>query len=522
MGRRLVGRLRGMMSLRGSLALGAFFAWQSTLQTSLFPMAGAPFFSPQVALALLACLAMIALLRGQLSPHRPSSARLRAFWGLVGVTSGTVSACVASLAAASVLPIAYACALVSGVALSLGLFVWVRPLARLESCRRSGTLLAALALAQVMSFVMGALPLGAPVIVAFVLCGLLAVVGLVVWDDDVEGPASDVTYRPTRSQHYRLLLLSLVLYAFVFGSIAGTTSVQTAPADLGAFTRQVSWPALLIALACFCALLPTRGAVRLSIMGRVMTPLLAVLFLVHLVLPSEGRSWLPPITLAFWLFVQAFVILLVIEISQSGVGSLGLVFSACWAMLAGGFAAGSLVGSLASGLFGKADVAVNAMIMVHTVLAVIASSLMAAARYPQVGSLATPPGEGVPATPTTADARVQEASRAAAVVATPSAPAGARATSELAGTEFAPETAGSSDGIACACAQLADKHGLSEREGEVLELLARGNTRQSIATRLVVSENTVRTHVKNIYAKLHIHSKQQLIDLVDTMRAARP
>ena len=527
MGQRVIARLRGMMSLHGAVALGAFFAWQSTLTTSLFPMAGAPFFSPQIVLALLACLTMIAILRGQLSLHRSSGARARAFWGLVGVTSGTLAACVASLAAAKVLPIAYGCAIVAGAALSLGLYVWVRPLARIDARRRAGTLLAAIALAQVASFLMGVLPLGTPIILAFVLCGLLAVVGLVVWDDAHEGPSSEVTYRPTSSQHYRLLLVSLVLYAFVFGSVAGTTSIQTAPDTLGEFTRQVSGPALIIALACLLALLPTRGSVSLAAMGRVLTPLLAVLFLAHHVLPSEGRSWLPPITLAFWQFVQAFVILLVIEISQSGVGSLGLVLSAGWAMLSGGFAVGCIVGTAASVLFGKADVVVNAMIMMHTVLAIIASSIMAAARYPQVGSargrglFGAFDEAGVPASASgsAAGAPTCEFESAGAPASSSSA-----STAVLASTETgapATDAPAQPDGIARACAQLAAKHGLSEREAEVLELLARGNTRQSIATKLVVSENTVRTHVKNIYAKLYIHSKQQLIDLVDTMRAPR-
>ena len=37
-----------------------------------------------------------------------------------------------------------------------------------------------------------------------------------------------------------------------------------------------------------------------------------------------------------------------------------------------------------------------------------------------------------------------------------------------------------------------------------------------IAEELVISENTVRTHAKRIYAKLDIHKKQDLIDLVDS------
>ena len=57
---------------------------------------------------------------------------------------------------------------------------------------------------------------------------------------------------------------------------------------------------------------------------------------------------------------------------------------------------------------------------------------------------------------------------------------------------------------------------LSARETEVMELIARGNTVARIAEQLVVSENTIRTHSKRIYAKLDIHKKQELLDLVET------
>ena len=57
---------------------------------------------------------------------------------------------------------------------------------------------------------------------------------------------------------------------------------------------------------------------------------------------------------------------------------------------------------------------------------------------------------------------------------------------------------------------------LSARETEVMELIARGNTVARIAEDLVVSENTIRTHSKRIYAKLAIHKKQELLDLVDS------
>ena len=62
---------------------------------------------------------------------------------------------------------------------------------------------------------------------------------------------------------------------------------------------------------------------------------------------------------------------------------------------------------------------------------------------------------------------------------------------------------------------LQEAHGLSTRETEVMELIARGNSMASIAERLVISENTVRTHAKHIYTKLDIHRRQELLDMLE-------
>ena len=64
------------------------------------------------------------------------------------------------------------------------------------------------------------------------------------------------------------------------------------------------------------------------------------------------------------------------------------------------------------------------------------------------------------------------------------------------------------------CLVLQEAHGLSTRETEVMELIARGNSMAAIAERLVISENTVRTHAKHIYTKLDIHRRQELLDML--------
>lgn len=53
------------------------------------------------------------------------------------------------------------------------------------------------------------------------------------------------------------------------------------------------------------------------------------------------------------------------------------------------------------------------------------------------------------------------------------------------------------------------KDPLTEREGEILQLVAQGLTNDQIAEKLVVSERTVRTHVSNILAKLQLANRTQ-------------
>ena len=50
---------------------------------------------------------------------------------------------------------------------------------------------------------------------------------------------------------------------------------------------------------------------------------------------------------------------------------------------------------------------------------------------------------------------------------------------------------------------------LTDRERDVLRLIAEGLTNQEIADRLVISLNTVKTHVKSIYHKLDVRNRAE-------------
>lgn len=59
---------------------------------------------------------------------------------------------------------------------------------------------------------------------------------------------------------------------------------------------------------------------------------------------------------------------------------------------------------------------------------------------------------------------------------------------------------------------------LTERENEVLSLLSQGKTYSSISDDLEISLNTVKTHIKRIYEKLHVNSKSEVIAIYQQMQ----
>lgn len=58
------------------------------------------------------------------------------------------------------------------------------------------------------------------------------------------------------------------------------------------------------------------------------------------------------------------------------------------------------------------------------------------------------------------------------------------------------------------------RYGLSARELEILDLFAQGRSANWIADSLTISKNTVRSHLRAIYTKLDVHTRQELLDFL--------
>jgi DNA-binding CsgD family transcriptional regulator len=68
-------------------------------------------------------------------------------------------------------------------------------------------------------------------------------------------------------------------------------------------------------------------------------------------------------------------------------------------------------------------------------------------------------------------------------------------------------------------AMLAEEHGIGERGLEILQLLARGRSGTRIEQELYISRGTVNTHMRRLYQKLGVHTRQELLDMIDATDA---
>lgn len=107
--------------------------------------------------------------------------------------------------------------------------------------------------------------------------------------------------------------------------------------------------------------------------------------------------------------------------------------------------------------------------------------------------------------------------QASGTTATPKPTNSAKTAEDERAMDAGPSTLSTDDRIA----SIAQEYGLTRRESEVFALLARGRSVPYVRDALVISRETAATHAKHIYAKLGVHSRQELIDLVADYRPSQ-
>lgn len=72
------------------------------------------------------------------------------------------------------------------------------------------------------------------------------------------------------------------------------------------------------------------------------------------------------------------------------------------------------------------------------------------------------------------------------------------------------------DPVEDACMLIAQERQLTPREATILDHIAHGRNVPAIAEKMFLSKETIRTHVKGLYRALGVHSRQEVIDLIET------
>lgn len=78
-----------------------------------------------------------------------------------------------------------------------------------------------------------------------------------------------------------------------------------------------------------------------------------------------------------------------------------------------------------------------------------------------------------------------------------------------------PDSADDLDALRTSANALSARYSLTQRETEVLHLLAQGKTNGMIARDMMIADGTVKAHVQHIYQKLGVHSREELRAMID-------
>ena len=481
------------------VGLSGFLAWQNALTNYLFtPSAGhivSPLFASFLSGSLLLVYCYVSYKHDStlLTPGRLSA------WFITCAIAGSVAACLVAL---RVLPpwSLYVAGLITGFSCASCAYLWATIAMSISAAKLLPNLAGALVISSAaeIAFMNGGdfgSAIAAPVFGAVSLAGFLLISHRSI------APTEDVLVRPKNVNAYLRIAIAVTLLAAALGVTAGTTAAAATESGMGTINRNVSLVALVAGLTALAAFVISQGRTSFINTLRVFLPALVLVMLMNIIASSYIDMWLA-ITLFSWRLISVLAFGLIVEFSRSGVASLVLAFPAGWSVLYGGYALGILIGQAFCTNDSSDAHGVQVAIVMVVMATVIAAMLLFDSDVSRLFSSKKNLAKAAPNEIDNETARALSAPEAVIEATEENEPAGKRPVQkERPLTEV--------------LAAIAKRYKLTEREVEVAGLLVHGHTRAAIAKKLFVSENTVRAHVKNIYAKLGVHSKQQLIDFVE-------
>lgn len=514
------------------LGLASCFGWHDVMSDYLYvPSAGLAVSPMFVELACASLIVLWSLASYRLDSSLLSPVRAKAWFAAVAVF-GT---CAALLVSSGVAPIwsVYASSAVMGYAGASCIYLWAQALLRFESKYSLFVMFCALIVSSCAAWgfmVSGGVVsrLAAPAFCAVTCVCYFACLKRAAHSDGA------LLIRPRNTRSHARVAFGLTLYALALGVTLGTTGHVATEESISAINSNVATVAVVSACAFLLLWIVSRGWFSFLSALQVFTPFVVFAMLLNVVAIEWADAWLA-VTLFAWRLLQLIAFGLLVEVSRRGIISLSLLFPAGWSALHGGCAVGVLVGQAVCPLFVSDERGVVVVVVAVALVIVVASVVVFGGGSSFLFSENLVGRESSFARCDSSVSSLSEAScedrEKKRISPGAGESGGAYGRSEGASAGKAPfegasapddglfSEISSDDAYAMACHELVGLHRLSRREEEVALLLARGHTRASIAKKLFVSENTVRAHVKNIYAKLGIHSKQQLIDLIESRTA---
>lgn len=340
------------------------------------------------------------------------------------------------------------------------------------------------------------MPSDLALIVPGVLLGVASVMLSLVWVEVLACQEPRGSYRDA----FLELGDSLVAFCVMEAVIGLLNSFMLAGSVTFAGSGSVSGAGMLIGILAFCVVVfVVQRIPRVSTAFRVIMPIIASLLVFLPFLGEQFNLFFSTVLLGGYYFIALLITYVVAETAHvrnlSPYVLMGAAACLARVCLAAALLGGHAIGSLPGGLFGESEHIMRYLVVIMAVIYALSLAAVLVSR----------------------DRRHRRRGDAdAGSSAAAAAPAGA--------AEAAPLPAGDveegDDAFDARCAAVAAAGGLTEREAEIMRYLARGRTKAHIAGVLFVSENTVRSHVRNIYAKLEVHTRQQLIDLVEEERGA--